>query len=180
MSEAVASTVTASNVSILAHVLGKAPGTGGRYLMRNRLIGQVDASQTTPCSDARCAGTLRPPGCTCTKGSDSGAGAGGAVLMNPVSDQVHIIWHTPSYALGGVVFDPNKFFIPNTQQRWIGLIFNDYNHTALGMPHLTGEKWSLVDKDIMIATRCGTCRLPWNLNQRRGRFLDFVARVFLI
>ena len=76
----------APNVSILAHVLGKAPLTAGSYLMRNRIIGQVDASQTTTCSDARCAGTLRPPGCVCTKGADDGAA--GYYLLLPVSNQV--------------------------------------------------------------------------------------------
>ena len=33
----------------------------------------------------------------------------------------------------------------------------DANHTAFGMPHLTGEKWSLVDEDIMIMQTCGSC-----------------------
>eukprot|EP01045_Picozoa_sp_COSAG04_P052255 COSAG04_NODE_22171_length_360_cov_0.597701_1_plen_43_part_10 len=33
----------------------------------------------------------------------------------------------------------------------------DVNHTAFGMPHLTGEKWSLVDEDIMIMQTCGSC-----------------------
>ena len=52
-----------------------------------------------------------------------------------------------------VVFSPNDYFSPNSQQRLIGLIFNDYSYTAVGMPHLTGEKCSLVDRDIMISTR---------------------------
>ena len=64
--------------------------------------------------------------------------------------------------MGGVEFSPNDFFSPNSQQRWIGLIMNDYNHTALGMPHLTGEKWSLVAEDIMISTRCATCNYGGN------------------
>ena len=55
--------------------------------------------------------------------------------------QVHTIWHTPSYALGGVEFSPNDFFSPNSQQRWTGLIFADVNHTALGLPHLTGQSF---------------------------------------
>lgn len=36
--------------------------------------------------------------------------------------------------MGAVVFSPNDYFSPNSQQRWVGLIFNDFNHTALGMP----------------------------------------------
>jgi hypothetical protein len=134
MGEMTASAVTASNVSILMHVLGKAPETGGEYLMQNRIIGQVNSSQVTPCGAARCKGTLRPPGCMCTKGADAGAGSNGAYLMQPKSDQVHTLWHTPSYGMGAVVFSPNDYFSPNSQQRWVGLIFNDYNHTALGMP----------------------------------------------
>ena len=89
MGEMTASSVTASNVSILAHVLGTAPESGGSYLMQNRIIGQVDASQVTPCDAARCEGTLRPPGCVCTRGSEAGKGSNGAYLMLPKSDQVH-------------------------------------------------------------------------------------------
>ena len=59
----------------------------------------------------------------------------------PSPVQVHTIWHTRSYALGGVEFSPNDFFSPNSQQRWTGLIMNDVNHTALGLPHLTGESF---------------------------------------
>ena len=149
----------ASNVSILAHVLGKAPETGGSYLMQNRIIGQVNATQVTTCSPARCKGTLRPTGCTCTKGAEAGKGcesclsaqgiaapsfvpsllclvvlsrlkktllllANGAYLMEAKSDQVHTIWQTPSYGMGAVVFSPNDYFSPNSQQRWVGLIFN--------------------------------------------------------
>jgi hypothetical protein len=64
----------ASRVAILAHVLGKAPETGGSYLMQNRIIGEVNATQVTTCSPARCKGTLRPTGCTCTKGAEAGKG----------------------------------------------------------------------------------------------------------
>ena len=99
MVESIASTVVAPNVSILVHALGKSPDTGGRYLMRNRIIGQINATQTVPCGDARCAGTLRPPGCVCAKGTD--AGGTGAYLMEPVSDQVHTVWRTPSYVSFG-------------------------------------------------------------------------------
>ena len=59
--------------------------------------------------------------------------------MEPASDQVHTIWHTPSYALGGVVFSPNDWFGANTQQRWTGMVFSNVNHSAIGLPHLTGE-----------------------------------------
>ena len=38
--------------------------------------------------------------------------------MEAKSDQVHTIWQTPSYGMGAVVFSPNS------QQRWVGLIFN--------------------------------------------------------
>jgi hypothetical protein len=157
MGELTAGGAMASNVSILAHVLGKAPEGGGAYLVQNRIIGQVNATQVTTCSPARCTGTLRPVGCTCTRGAEAGKGSNGAYLMEAQSDQLHTVWQTPSYGMGAVVFSPNDYFSPNSQQRWVGLIFNDENHTSLGMPHLTGEKWSLVDEDIMIMQRCGSC-----------------------
>ena len=157
MGELTASTVVASNVSILVHMLGKAPETHGAYLMQNRIIGQVNSTQVTTCSPARCAGTLRPTGCICTRGGDAGQFSNGAYLLEPKSDQVHTIWSTPSYGMGAVVFSPSDNFSPNSQQRWVGLIFNDINHTKFGMPHLTGEKWSLVDEDIMIVQTCGSC-----------------------
>ena len=50
--------------------------------------------------------------------------ANGAYLMEAKSDQVHTIWQTPSYGMGAVVFSPNDYFSPNSQQRWVGLIFN--------------------------------------------------------
>lgn len=105
-----------SNVSILAHVLGKSPKTDGSYMVQNRLIGQVDVAQTVKCSEARCNATLRPAGCTCTHGADAGE-PNSHYTMLPVSNQVHTIWHTPSYALGGVMFSPNDYFSPNSQQR---------------------------------------------------------------
>lgn len=134
MGEMTASAVTASNVSILMHLLGKAPESNGVFLVQNRIIGQVNSAQVTTCSPARCKGTLRPAGCTCTKGAEAGKGSNGAYLLEPKSDQVHTIWQTPSYGMGAVVFSPNDYFSPNSQQRWVGLIFSDFNHTALGMP----------------------------------------------
>ena len=44
--------------------------------------------------------------------------------MDAKSDQVHTIWQTPSFGMGAVVFSPNDYFSPNSQQRWVGLIFN--------------------------------------------------------
>ena len=123
--------------------------------MRNRMIGQVDQSDTIACSDERCAETLRPSGCICTKGADDGTSAHYTMLAK--SDQLHSIWHTPSYALGGVEFSPNDFFSPNSQQRWTGLVFGNVEHTAIGLPHLTGEKWQLVDEDVMISQKCADC-----------------------
>lgn len=140
-----------SNVSILMHLLGKKEP----YMMRNRMIGQVDQSNTTTCSDTRCAETLRPTGCVCTKGADDGTSA--HYTMMAKSDQLHSLWHTSSYALGGVEFSPNDFFSPNSQQRWTGLIFANVEHTAIGLPHLTGEKWQLVDPDVMISQKCASC-----------------------
>ena len=60
-------------------------------------------------------------------------------------------------ALGGVEFSPNDFFSPNSQQRWTGLIFGNAEHTAVGLPHLTGEKWQLVDPEVMISQKCASC-----------------------
>lgn len=82
--------------------------------------------------------------------------------MLPESDQLHSIWHTPSYTLGGVEFSPNDAFSPNSQQRWTGLIFGNVRHTAIGLPHLTGEKWAIVDEDIMIAQKCASCNYGGN------------------
>ena len=73
------------------------------------------------------------------------------------SDQVHTIWRTPSYSLSGVVWSPNDSISPNSQQRWVGLIFGNANHTALGMHHITGEKWGMIDADIGIYHKCAIC-----------------------
>jgi hypothetical protein len=117
LGESIASSVLASNISILTHALGFAPQTQGEYLIQNRIIGEVNASMVTTCAPARCAGTLRPTGCTCTKGSEAGKGSNGAYLMEAKSDQVHTIWRTQSYGMGAVMFSPNDYFSPNSQQR---------------------------------------------------------------
>ena len=52
--------------------------------------------------------------------------ANGAYLMEAKSDQVHTIWQTPSYGMGAVVFSPNDYFSPNSQQRWVGLISKNF------------------------------------------------------
>lgn len=74
---------------------------------------------------------------TCTHGHGKGG-----------SKQVHVISHTPAYSLGGVVFSPNDAFSANTQQRWTGLVFANAVHTTVGLPHLTGEKWALIDQEV--------------------------------
>lgn len=164
--QAIAGDCQMSNVSVLVHTLGVAPSSDGKYLLRNRLIGQIDRSQVVLCDPARCANTLRPSPCYCEKGSESGLNQstvdGPGYVMKNVSDQVHTIWRTPSYLLGGVAFSPNDFFSANTQQRWVGLIFSNRDHTSLGMPHLTGEKWALIDNDIGIFHKCATCNYGGN------------------
>jgi hypothetical protein len=75
-----------------------------------------------------------------------------------ISNQVHHVEMTASYSLGGVEFQPSAehyAFIPNSQLRWTGLIFGQ--HTVLGLPHGTGEKWALVQPSVMIAQVCTSC-----------------------
>lgn len=122
-----------SNVSILMHALGKAPTMGGAYMVRNRLIGQIK----------------------------SPTGLGYVVNYLNKSDQVHVISVTSSYTLGGVEFSPNDVFSPNTMDRWTGLIFGNRVNSAIGLPHGTGDKWSVTQQwpegSVMIAQNCGTC-----------------------
>ena len=118
-----------SNVSVLMHELGKSPETGGSYAVRNRMLGQFDPNRT----------------------------ADGHMFAYP-SDQVHHVEMTPSYSLGAVEFFPKKeSFIANTQLRWTGLIFGNPEFTTISLPHSTGEKWSMVDRDVLINQRCKTC-----------------------
>ena len=104
-----------SNVSILMHELGKAPATGGRYTIRNRLIGQLAAAST----------------------EEEEHGVGGplyVVKYAEKSDQVHHVSATKSYLLGGDIFSPNDRFSPNTMDRWTGLVFGNPTHTVVGLP----------------------------------------------
>jgi len=139
-----------SNVSILIHKLGAAPATGGVFTVRNRMMGQIDKSGMQTCSKARCEETLRPYPCAC-------AGGGSWHTLVPQPQQVHVISRTPAYSLAGVVFSPNDAFVANCQQRGTGLTFANEVHTAVVLPHLTGEKWGIIDQDVMIAQRCGSC-----------------------
>eukprot|EP00040_Diaphanoeca_grandis_P009732 m.49900 g.49900 ORF g.49900 m.49900 type:complete len:705 (-) comp21159_c1_seq1:362-2476(-) len=144
-------TYAMANVSILIHRFGAAPATNGVFTLRNRLLGQIDSSHTQTCSKERCSETLRPYPCACP-----GPGSGYTPLL-PAPKQVHVVHQTPFYALAGVVFSPNDAYIPNCQQRGTGLVFSNKDHSAVSFPHLTGEKWALIDEDIMLVQRCGSC-----------------------
>ena len=57
----------------------------------------------------------------------------------------------------------------------------DENHTAFGFPHLTGEKYSLVDEDIMIMQRCGSCNYGGDSLVHMCEFLflsEYIAMLF--
>ena len=45
----------------------------------------------------------------------------------------------------------------NCQQRGTGLTFANTDHSAVALPHLTGEKWGVLDNDAMLVQRCGSC-----------------------
>jgi len=114
------------------------------------MMGQIDGSDSQSCSKARCEETLRPYPCACTSG-----GTWHSLLTRP--RQVHIISRTPAYSLAGVLFSPNDAFVANCQQRGTGLTFANEVHTAVVLPHLTGEKWGVVHEDVMFVQRCGSC-----------------------
>lgn len=141
------------NVSILVHHFGVAPDTAGVYTMRNRALGQVPgtANDMETCSEERCAETFRPYPCAC-----DGGGGNWTALVSPPR-QVHVVSRTPEYSLAGVVFSPNDAFVANCQQRGTGLVFSNPEHSAVVLPHLTGEKWGLVEQDLMLVQRCGSC-----------------------
>lgn len=153
-----------SNVSVLVHVLGAAPLTNGTYLLRNRIIGQISKSGAAATSDWTAPLLLPPPPPAGEPASyimnNPPPGGPGYIMNGPpasASNQVHTIWRTPSYLLGGVVYSPNDVISANSMQRWVGLIFSNPGHTALGMHHITGEKWTLLDEEIGIFQKCGPC-----------------------
>jgi len=41
--------------------------------------------------------------------------------------------------------------------RWTGLIFANQQSTLLGLPHGSGDKWALIERDVMIVQNCGSC-----------------------
>ena len=146
---------TMSETAILMHVFGAAPQTQGIYTVRNRMMGQINgsANDAVSCSPERCAETFRPVPCSC---GPIAPGQGYRRLV-PRSRQVHVISKTPYWALAGVTFSPNDAFVANSQQRGTGLTFSGVDHSAVALPHLTGEKWGLVDGNVMMAQRCGSC-----------------------
>ena len=140
-----------SNVSILLHVFG----SDGAYTMQNRMMGQIDGTDAETCTKERCDQTFRPYPCAC-----SGGGSWHTLLPQP--KQIHVVSKTPAYALAGVMFSPNDAFIANSQQRGTGLTFGNDVHGAVALPHLTGEKWGVVDGDVMLVQRCGSCNYGGN------------------
>ena len=138
------------NVSILIHKFGAAPDTKGTFTMQNRMMGQIDSKGTATCSKDRCTETFRPYPCAC-----EGGGSWHPLLRQP--RQIHVVSHTPAYALAGVMFSPNDAFVANCQQRGTGLVFSNVDHSAVALPHLTGEKWGVIDQDVMLVQRCGSC-----------------------
>ena len=155
----------APGIAILIKVLGASPSTNGVYTSRDRMIGEIPPSDYLQCGPARCAATLRPSPCFCTGGNDLGKNSSNytytTLLAN--SSQVHVLHRTPQYALGAVSFSPSSAFSPGSQQRWVGLIFSNIVHSSIGLPHLTGEKWSVVgDNGVMIAGKCASCNYGGN------------------
>ena len=144
------------NVSILVHRLGAAPETDGVFTMRNRMMGQLQ-----PCSDAqkqtgsraRCTETFRPYPCA----GGCPPPVGGYNVLLPQPRQIHVVSSTKDWALASVEFSPNDPFVANTQQRGTGLVFANDEHSTVALPHLTGEKWGLVEEDLMFVQRCGSC-----------------------
>lgn len=140
-----------SNVSVLIHRLGAAPETGGAYTMRNRMMGMTKTSFVTSCDPSRCAETYRPVPCACV------GLPGVSTPLLTRSRQVHIVSKTKNYAIAGVSFSPNDAFVANSQQRGTGVVFGNRDHSVVALPHLTGEKWAVIDRDVMIGQRCGSC-----------------------
>ena len=158
-----------SNVSILMHLFGAAPDTGGVYTVKNRMVGEQDAEHFGFCppksssallQEKFCNDTGRTSPCQCAHNTQ------GIIAQPPYNDpvpfransrQVSYIHFTPSFSMSGVLFSPNHFFAGGSQQRWTGLVFSNANSTTLGLRHLTGEKWALVDQGVMIAQKCASC-----------------------
>ena len=98
-----------SNVSILVHKYGSSPSTNGEYMVRNRMMGQIDGANIQSCSKARCEETLRPFPCAC-------AGGGSWHVLLPQPRQVHVVSHTRSYAMVAVLFSPEDAFVANCKK----------------------------------------------------------------
>ena len=146
-----------SNVSVLIHKLGAAPETNGVYTMRNRMMGQLQGcSDAKTASRSRCEETFRPYPCAGGCPTQALPGQGFNMLLKKPK-QIHVVSHTKDWALAGVEFSPNDVFVANTQQRGTGLVFANDDHSTVTLPHLTGEKWGTVDRDLMMVQRCGSC-----------------------
>ena len=138
------------NISVLIHRFGASPETDGVFTMHNRMMGQISGDAAQTCSKERCDETFRPYPCACE-------GGGSWHTLLPHSRQIHVVSRTPAYSLAGVQFSPNDVFVANSQQRGTGLTFSNMHHSAVALPHLTGEKWGIVDHDVMLVQRCGSC-----------------------
>ncbi len=68
-----------------------------------------------------------------------------------LSHAINYAYRTPEYVMGAATFDPNLEYALGTLGRWSGVIFRDLS--AISMDGYTGEKWSVQDKDVMIAQR---------------------------
>lgn len=157
----------APGIAILIKVLGASPPTNGVYTVRDRMLGEIALKDLLQCSPARCAATLRPSPCWCAGGNDLGnvtnsSGKYNFTALLENSSQVHVLHKSPEYAMGAVSFSPNAAFSPGSQQRWVGLIFSNMVHTSIGLPHLTGEKWSVVGDGVMMAAKCASCNYGGN------------------
>jgi hypothetical protein len=169
----------APNVSILVHLLGS--GQGRPFPVRNRMLGQISTEYRAPMGRARCLQLYDQPNCTgpsaktlidadfpclsppCTwpRGdADAKWVDPGKVLQRP-SNQINSQYYTPQFGIGGVEFSPDDLFEAVSMQRWTGLIFSNADHTTMGMPHMTGDKWSITrgfgGAAIQIAQKCATC-----------------------
>jgi hypothetical protein len=73
------------------------------------------------------------------------------------SSIVHHFYRTASFGLGSIFFNPakqNATFGAPPQESMVELVFANEDHSAVGIPHASGPKWSAQEGGALITAQC--------------------------
>ena len=126
--------------TIMVHNRTAKLATPPTFTVRNRLLGEMNATHPS--------------------------------LLSTNSSLVHYYHRTPSFGAGSLIFNPNpdpasppggggggakRLFGAPPQESFLGVTFDNPDHTTIGIPHSSGTKWCAQIEGAIVAAKCPKC-----------------------